>query len=175
MIKYFYGPVNSGKAKKAIEEILPQNLNFAYFKATEKGEVSECLFPYFHDIVIGNAQFISEENILLICNWARESFINVYFIGLAYNKNTDKYPSHDVLLRLCDKSIEIEQKCDCGEKAIYNICINTDGDAMLYTENTDTKVMYKAVCPYCYNMLQSEAKEKENAALVRDAFIECYH
>lgn len=174
MIKYFYGPVNTGKAQKAIEEILPQNLNFAYFKATERGEVPECVFPYFHDIVIGNAQFISEENILLLCNWARESFINIYFVGLVYDKNTNEYLSHKALIRLSDENIEIEKKCDCGEKAIYNMCVNSNDEAELYTEDINTKARYKAVCPKCYKKLEDEAKSRESMTLAHDVFIECF-
>lgn len=174
MIAYIYGPVNSGKTKISINKILSEDAEFTYIKATETGTPPECVFPYFKNIVIGNAQFISEEHILSICNWAREANINIYFIGLVYDKNTNEYPSHKALFRLSDENIEIEKKCDCGEKAIYNMCVNSNDEAELYTEDINTKAKYKAVCPKCYKKLEDEAKSRESMTLAHDVFIECF-
>lgn len=174
MIKYFYGPVNAGKTKKAIDEVINSHANFAYIKAKKDENVVAELSPLFKDIVIGNAQFIDDKTLLLICNWAKENFINIYFIGLVYNKNREQYFSHNTLMCLADAKEEVEIKCECGQKAVYNICVNLENEAMLHTNVVDTRLNYKAVCPHCYNALMAGAECKERLILAQDSFIECY-
>lgn len=175
MIKYFFGPVNAGKTEKAINEVLKFHTNFAYIKAKKDEDVFAELSPLFNDIIIGNTQFIDDRTLLLICNWAKENFINVYFVGLVYNKNREPYSSHKTLMYICDEKEEIEVKCECGQKAIYNICVNTNDEAMLHTSVIDTRLNYKAVCPYCYSALIAGAECQERLTLAQDAFIECYN
>lgn len=175
MIKYYYGPVNSDKAHRAMTDILSSGSNFTYVKATENGYVPNSILSGLKDIIIANAHFLTEDYIKGICTWAEENNVNVYFIGLVFNKNKEKYPSHITLLKLADECLETEIKCNCGEKAIYNISIGTDGEAILHTDIRDTKVIYKAVCPYCYEKLQAEARLKDERMLAMDTFIECFN
>lgn len=175
MIKYFYGPVNAGKTEKAINEILKFHTNFAYIKVEKDENIFGELSTLFKNIIIGNAQFLSDEALLLICNWAKENFINVYFVGLVYNKNCERYSSHQTLMCVCDETEELEVKCECGQKAVYNICVNTNDEAMLHTSVVDTRLNYKAVCPLCYKALIAGAECQERLTLAQDAFIECYN
>lgn len=104
-------------------------------------------------ILVDEAQFFSEEQILQMCLIVDKLNINIMCFGLRTNFKGEFFEGSSALLRYADKIREIKNKCShkgCIRKAIMNARIDSEGEIIRDGEEIEigAESKYKSVCRY---------------------------
>lgn len=81
-------------------------------------------------ILIDEAQFLSRDQVLQLTDITDHLSIPVLAYGLRSDFRGELFPGSHYLLALADELIELKTICHCGRKAIMNMRINEDGQAV---------------------------------------------
>lgn len=99
-------------------------------------------------ILIDEAQFLTEEQVLQCARIADESGIPVLCYGLRTDFQGNLFPGSAKLLGIADSLVELKAVCECGRKATMNLRIDESGKAIAAGEQTEIggNESYVALC-----------------------------
>ena len=99
-------------------------------------------------ILIDEAQFLTREQILQLCNISDLLNIHVMCFGLRTDSNGDLFEGSGALLALADKLGEVKNTCHCGKKA--TMTLRVDGKGVVIKNGEQVKIgaedSYISVC-----------------------------
>lgn len=81
-------------------------------------------------ILVDESQFLSDAQVRQLAHLADEVGIPVLCYGLRTDFQGKLFPGSAVLLALADALIEIKSVCECGRKAIMNLRVDGEGNAI---------------------------------------------
>ena len=112
----------------------------AVSKEQEEGELS-C-------VLIDEAQFLTEDQVLQCARLADEAGIPVLCYGLRTDFLGNLFPGSSKLLGIADSLVELKAVCKCGRKATMNLRIDETGKAIGEGEQTEIggNESYIALC-----------------------------
>jgi len=104
-------------------------------------------------IFLDEAQFCTKKQIEELREIATNKNIEVYSYGLKTNFKGELFEGSNALLCLADKLIELSSLCKCGNKATFNMRINSEGFKLLSGIEIDcgSEDKYISVCHKCYS------------------------
>jgi thymidine kinase len=142
-----------------IEELLAQKDNdLGVYGEKSKADV----------IIVDECQFLTEKQIDQLKNIASLQDITVMCFGLRTDFQSKLFAGSKRLMELADNIVEIKSICKCGEKAIINARINSDGKIITSGEQIEIggNERYESMCWKCWqskiNKNKNKNKEKEN-------------
>lgn len=99
-------------------------------------------------ILVDEAQFLTQEHVLQLCEVADHLAIPVLCYGLRTDFQGKLFPGSASLLALADSLVELKAVCDCGRKATMNLRVDTEGHAIASGEQTEIggNERYLALC-----------------------------
>ncbi len=99
-------------------------------------------------VLIDEAQFLSEEQVLQCARLADEAGIPVLCYGLRTDFQGNLFPGSSKLLGIADSLVELKAVCACGRKATMNLRIDAGGNAIGEGEQTEIggNESYIALC-----------------------------
>ena len=179
MFSFIYGPASSGKTEYAKQLQITNGNNYSFINAadyTDKNDINDILTACAaskENAVIDNAHLLKRENVEVIRNLVDRYDIDIKATGLRSDSNKELFEGSRHLFALCDTAVAMEVYCECGCPAVFSVCVDTSGSAVLYGEQVDTKAIYKPVCSKCYTRYIEEAKAKESLDMIRELNEEC--
>ena len=101
-----------------------------------------------HCVLIDEAQFLTQRQVLELCRVADELAIPVLCYGLRTDFQAKLFPGSAALLALADSLIELKAVCECGRKATMNLRVDQDGFAVARGAQTEIggNDRYVALC-----------------------------
>lgn len=99
-------------------------------------------------VLIDEAQFLSETQVLQCAKIADEAGIPVLCYGLRTDFQGNLFPGSAKLLGLADSLVELKAVCECGRKATMNLRIDESGKAIAAGAQTEIggNESYIALC-----------------------------
>ncbi len=99
-------------------------------------------------VLIDEAQFLSEGQVLQCARLADEAGIPVLCYGLRTDFQGNLFPGSSKLLGIADSLVELKAVCECGRKATMNLRIDAGGNAIGEGEQTEIggNESYIALC-----------------------------
>ncbi|MBB3763219.1 thymidine kinase [Sphingomicrobium lutaoense] len=88
-------------------------------------------------VLVDEAQFLSEAQVLQLADIADKAHIPVLCYGLRTDFQGKLFPGSAALLALADSLIELKAVCECGRKATMNLRVDGDGHAVAAGEQTE--------------------------------------
>jgi thymidine kinase len=120
-----------------------------------------------HCLLVDEAQFLSERQVLQLCRLADERDLPVLCYGLRTDFLGDLFPGSAALLALADALVELKAVCECGRKATMNLRIDGEGHAVIRGAQTEIggNDRYVALCRrhFFARLAQSEARGAASA------------
>jgi thymidine kinase len=120
-----------------------------------------------HCLLVDEAQFLSERQVLQLCRLADEQDLPVLCYGLRTDFLGDLFPGSAALLALADALVELKAVCECGRKATMNLRIDGEGHAVIRGAQTEIggNDRYVALCRrhFFARLAQSEARNAASA------------
>jgi thymidine kinase len=131
----------------------PFSASFNFFD-----DVSSNQTPNLKCVLIDEAQFLSKEHVLQLCQIVDKLKLPVLAYGLRTDFMGEPFEGSKYLLAWAEELIEIKTICHCGSKAIMNARLNKDGDVVLTGEQVEIgdNDRYMALCRKHY--LQRKTK-----------------
>ena len=101
-----------------------------------------------HCVLVDEAQFLTQEQVLELCRLADELNIPVLCYGLRTDFLGQLFPGSAALLALADALVELKAVCECGRKAIMNLRVDEAGHAVAAGAQTEIggNDRYVALC-----------------------------
>jgi len=101
-----------------------------------------------HCVLVDEAQFLTQEQVLELCRLADELNIPVLCYGLRTDFLGQLFPGSAALLALADALIELKAVCECGRKATMNLRVDEAGHAVAAGAQTEIggNDRYVALC-----------------------------
>jgi len=81
-------------------------------------------------ILVDEAQFLSQRQVMQLCEVADRLKIPVLCYGLRTDFQGKLFPGSAALLALADSMIELKAVCECGRKATMNLRVDSEGNAV---------------------------------------------
>lgn len=103
---------------------------FAYIESRAAAEGTNCVF-------IDEAHFLSRPQVLALTRVADELGIPILCYGLRTDFQGQLFEGSSALLALSDELNELKTICDCGRKAIMNLRLDENGEAVKEGAQTD--------------------------------------
>ena len=99
-------------------------------------------------VLIDEAQFLSQKQVLGLARLADEANIPVVAYGLRTDFQAELFPGSAALLGLADALVELKGVCECGRKATMNLRVDASGKAVLAGAQTEIggNDRYVALC-----------------------------
>ncbi|GLR48114.1 thymidine kinase [Sphingomonas astaxanthinifaciens] len=101
-----------------------------------------------HCVLVDEAQFLTEAQVLQLCRLADELDLPVLCYGLRTDFQGRLFPGSAALLALADALVELKAVCECGRKATMNLRVDAEGRAV--AEGRQTEIggndRYVAMC-----------------------------
>lgn len=99
-------------------------------------------------VLIDEVHFLTKEHVLQMCDITDNLNIPVLAYGLRSDFQGNPFESSSYLLALADNLIELKTICHCGKKAIMNMRIDRNGNAVREGEQFEVggNERYIAVC-----------------------------
>jgi len=99
-------------------------------------------------IMVDESQFLKEAQVRQLAHLADEVGIPVLCYGLRTDFQGKLFPGSAELLALADALIEIKSVCECGRKAIMNLRVDAEGNAVRQGEQKEIggNERYVALC-----------------------------
>ena len=88
-------------------------------------------------ILVDEAQFLSQRNVLQLCEVVDRLGIPVLCYGLRTDFQGKLFPGSAALLALADNLVELKAVCECGRKATMNLRVDEEGHAVASGEQTE--------------------------------------
>jgi thymidine kinase len=88
-------------------------------------------------ILIDEAQFLSQPQVLQLCEVADQLNIPVLCYGLRTDFQAKLFPGSAALLALADTLVELKAVCECGRKATMNLRVDEEGHAIVRGQQTE--------------------------------------
>lgn len=125
------GTIGSRIALSAPAETFDENVDlYAEISSELKRRRLDC-------ILVDEAQFLSQRQVLQLCEVADRLTIPILCYGLRTDFQGKLFPGSAGLLALADKLIELKAVCDCGRKATMNLRVDSEGHAVAVGEQTE--------------------------------------
>jgi len=101
-----------------------------------------------HCVLVDEAQFLTQAQVLELCRLADELHIPVLCYGLRTDFLGQLFPGSAALLALADALIELKAVCECGRKATMNLRVDGTGTAVAAGAQTEIggNDRYVALC-----------------------------
>ena len=90
-----------------------------------------------HCVLVDEAQFLSQPQVLQLCEVADQLKIPVLCYGLRTDFQAKLFPGSAALLALADSLVELKAVCECGRKATMNLRVDSDGHAVVRGQQTE--------------------------------------
>jgi thymidine kinase len=107
------------------------------------------------EVIIDEAQFSTPQQIEQLYQVAWLVAIPVICYGLKHDFQSRLFPGSQRLVELADRLVELEKikRCECGEKASYNVrrvngSYTFEGSQVLIDDGS--QVEYVSICPRCF-------------------------
>jgi thymidine kinase len=99
-------------------------------------------------ILVDEAQFLSQRQVMQLCEVADRLKIPVLCYGLRTDFQGKLFPGSAALLALADSMIELKAVCECGRKATMNLRVDGEGRAVAAGAQTEIggNDRYVALC-----------------------------
>ena len=99
-------------------------------------------------LLIDEAQFLSQKQVLGLARLADEANIPVVAYGLRTDFQAELFPGSAALLGLADALVELKGVCECGRKATMNLRVDARGRAVSDGDQTEIggNDRYVALC-----------------------------
>ena len=99
-------------------------------------------------VLVDEAQFLSQKQVLGLARLADEANIPVVAYGLRTDFQAELFPGSAALLGLADALVELKGVCECGRKATMNLRVDASGKAVLAGAQTEIggNDRYVALC-----------------------------
>lgn len=99
-------------------------------------------------ILVDEAQFLSQRQVLELCEVADQLDIPILCYGLRTDFKGRLFPGSAALLALADSLIELKAVCECGRKATMNLRVDDEGHAVVSGAQTEIggNDRYVALC-----------------------------
>src|SRR6185437_2372610 len=114
-------------------------------------------------ILVDEAQFLSPQHVLQLCEVADTLGIPVLCYGLRTDFQAKLFPGSAALLALADSLVELKAVCECGRKATMNLRVDQEGHAVAAGEQTEIggNDRYIALCRkhFFERLREGEAKQ----------------
>ena len=88
-------------------------------------------------VLVDEAQFLSQRNVLQLCEVVDRLGIPVLCYGLRTDFQGKLFPGSAALLALADNLVELKAVCECGRKATMNLRVDEEGHAVASGEQTE--------------------------------------
>lgn len=114
-------------------------------------------------ILIDEAQFLSQRQVLQLCDVADGLDIPVLCYGLRTDFQAKLFPGSAALLALADALVELKAVCECGRKATMNLRVDEEGHAVAAGEQTEIggNDRYIALCRKHFFQRLRESHERQ--------------
>ncbi len=128
--------------------VFDKQFNFIEFLIKDENKV-DC-------VLVDEAQFLTKEHVLQLCEVCDELSIPVLCYGLRSDFLGEPFEGSKYLLTLSDKLIELKSMCGCGKKATMNMkkTINSVGQLLPILEGEQIDIggndKYISLCRKCY-------------------------
>lgn len=101
-----------------------------------------------HCVLVDEAQFLTEAQVLQLCRLADEMDLPVLCYGLRTDFRGLLFPGSAALLALADALVELKAVCECGRKATMNLRVDAEGRAVAEGQQTEIggNDRYVALC-----------------------------
>ena len=101
-----------------------------------------------HCVLVDEAQFLTEAQVLQLCRLADEMDLPVLCYGLRTDFRAALFPGSATLLALADTLVELKAVCECGRKATMNLRVDPEGRAVAQGQQTEIggNDRYVALC-----------------------------
>ncbi len=137
------GVIKSRALKESIPAIKIKSTSDLYSMINTSNELEKISL-----ILIDEAQFLTREQILQLCNISDLLNIHVMCFGLRTDSNGDLFEGSGALLALADKLVEVKNTCHCGKKA--TMTLRVDGKGVVIKNGEQVKIgaedSYISVC-----------------------------
>ena len=114
-------------------------------------------------ILVDEAQFLSQQHVLQLCEVTDNLGIPVLCYGLRTDFQGKLFPGSAALLALADSLIELKAVCECGRKATMNLRVDAEGHAVAAGAQTEIggNDRYVALCRrhFFERLRESEARQ----------------
>ena len=114
-------------------------------------------------ILIDEAQFLTRDHVLQLCQVADDLSIPVLCYGLRTDFQGNLFEGSAALLALADALIELKAVCECGRKATMNLRVDAEGHAVASGAQTEIggNDRYVALCRrhFFERLRESEARQ----------------
>lgn len=103
-------------------------------------------------VLIDEAQFLSKEHVLQLCDVPDKLNIPVLAYGLRTDFRGDLFEGSQYLLAFAEELVEIKTICVCGRKATMNLRIDSKGNTVLDGDQIEVggNELYVALCRRCF-------------------------
>lgn len=111
-------------------------------------------------ILIDEAQFLTEEHVNQLRCIVDDFDINVRCYGLRTDFQTHFFEGSKRLMEIADTIEEMKIPCKCGNKAIFNVRFNENGEMVTDGEQIliGGEDIYKPMCSKCYREMLKQKK-----------------
>jgi thymidine kinase len=120
-----------------------------------------------HCVLVDEAQFLTEPQVLQLCRLADEMDLPVLCYGLRTDFRGALFPGSATLLALADALVELKAVCECGRKATMNLRVDAEGRAVAQGQQTEIggNDRYVALCRRHFFARLRSAEEAHPAGL----------
>jgi thymidine kinase len=121
-----------------------------------------------HCILVDEAQFLTQQHVLQLCEVADRLRIPVLCYGLRTDFQGKLFPGSAALLALADSLIELKAVCECGRKATMNLRVDEEGYAVASGEQTEIggNDRYIALCRKHFFERLNESRARQLSLLL---------
>ena len=116
-------------------------------------------------ILVDEAQFLTRDHVLQLCQVSDELGIPVLCYGLRTDFQGQLFEGSAALLALADALVELKAVCECGRKATMNLRVDSEGHAVASGAQTEIggNDRYVAMCRRHFMEKRREAAVRVDA------------
>ena len=113
---------------------------------------NECLYGLYKWMLVDEAQFLTEEQVDQLAHLVDETDVNIICYGLRTDFKTKLFPGSKRLFEIADKFEELKSTCQCGNKALINARIDSNGYVVEDGPQVEcgAEDKYITLCRKCY-------------------------
>lgn len=103
-------------------------------------------------IICDEAQFLTGEQVEQLKDISSTMNIDILCYGLRTDFRTRLFPGAARLFELADRTVELDNVCECGQPALVNARLNAKGEVLIKGAQVEIggDEKYKALCWSCY-------------------------
>lgn len=163
--RYQYGTISSriGLSEQAYAFNATEDLYALTHDLKQNGQNYAC-------ILIDEAQFLTREQVHQLTEITDQMSIPVLAYGLRTDFRGELFPGSQFLLAWADELMELKTICHCGRKAIMNMRINAQGEAVVEGEQVliGGNEAYVATCRLHYKLREAGVLVTNNIVFNKD-------